>query len=326
MDRSIYRYIQLEALPQRRQSLGVGTPLWEEPVAAALLCIDPRDQQRSGLLTLLHCANDEETVDRLRSVAQEELARQGGGRLLGPLALSPQLASGVLENYFHVVPPLHTVYNPPYLPELLSSSLTPWQSLSLFQLKLPVQPNSTSKPTVPDQHISVIPLTAPMAQAASFLPLWQIASPTGHLFPLPDPIEVAFIWDWLTVWPWAGWVAICQDQPLGFVLLQPDLAQQSRTAGGGHNPLWALWLRWRSQQPVSSGRLLYGGILPDWQGRGLEELLWQKTLRHAVEQGWSSLTIGPLAVDIADRSFLCNPPLTNIKPEAQQRYVIYTNE
>lgn len=300
------RYIHLEALPQRKSS-ALGGILLEQVVAAAILAIDPRTTDGTGQLMLLHCANDEESLDRLLAVAQEELAHRGGYRLVGPTAPSPHLIGGVLDNYFHITPPLHTPYNPPYTPELMASSLTPWQNLTLSQIQLPrldggekwaTSPsNLDTVVSVPGKKTSVnlelLPLTGKLALSEPFLPLWQEASPVRTLFPLPDLVEARFMWAWLTAWPWAGWVVIVDKQPVGFALLQPDLAAANQVANGGRNPFWAWWLRWRVRRPSMSGRLLYGSVLPEWHGEGITELLWQQVIHYAQQQGWHSLTVGP---------------------------------
>ncbi len=326
------RYLYLEALPRRRQASAMGAALWEEVVAAAIVAVDPKRQHDTGLLMLLHCANDEEVLDRLLGVALEELSHQGCYRLVGPVGPSPHLASGLLENYYHQLPPLHTPYNPPYLPELMNSSLHPWQQLALRHVPLPptVQGIEEQPEHTASGKVALVPLTAALALSETFLPLWQAAALPQNLFPAPDRAEVAFIWTWLTVWPWAGWVAIAHERPIGFLLLQPDLAAQSRRAGGGRNPLWAWWLQWRSQRPVAQGRLTYGAILPAWQGRGIEELFWQKTWHYSQQQVWQALTVGPHILkkdgQAIHNAILPAALLSQERTVLHQRYTIYASE
>jgi GNAT superfamily N-acetyltransferase len=252
------------------------------------------------------------------------------------------LASGLLENYYHQLPPLHTPYNPPYLPELMNTSLQPWQRLALRHVPLlpAMQEREEEREymspalSLPERTergaVTLVPLTAALALSETFLPLWQAAALPTNLFPAPDRAEVAFIWTWLTVFPWVGWVAIARDHPVGFLLLQPDLASQSRRAGGGRNPLWAWWLQWRSQRPVANGRLTYGAILPAWQGRGIEELFWQQTWHHAQQQAWQTLTVGPQVVrkgeQIMHNTILPSPLLDPDHTAIHQRYTIYASE
>lgn len=302
------QYIHIEALPQRKRAGAMGGALWEEVVAAAIIGVDPRREDRKGYLMLLQCANDEESLDRLLAIVQEEFAHYGVYEFVTPVGLSPHISCGSLDNFFHVPPPLHTPYNPPYMPELLASSLTPWQKYVLTKSPIPQVKASqehalitASKATIDHQtrhsndnfSLQILPLTARMARDDLLLPLWQELSPLRQHFPAPDQAEIEFIWRWLTVWPWQGWVAMVDGQPVGFAILQPDFAVPNRRAGGGQNPLWALWLQWREQRPTRSGRLLYGGVLEKWRNHDVARALYQQLIRYAQQQGWQTITMGP---------------------------------
>jgi GNAT superfamily N-acetyltransferase len=308
--------IYLEALPNRTGG-GVAGGYMEEPVAAAVVCLDPRQTDGTAYLALLSCSNDEESLDRLLGAASEEAGHYGYYQLVGPVGLSPWLQSGVLENYFHVTPPLHTPYNPPYLPEVIASSMQPWQETLLWQVPLPAAAPAiaTLSPT-----IQLRPLQ-PTEEWATFLALWQVACQAIGNYPAPDAPEVAFLQRWLQQWPCWGWVAEAAGTAVGFVLLQPDLSAAVRRAKGGRNWLWSRWLQWRSQRRVAAGRLLYGGVLPAWQGRGIGTLLWQQVLTTAQQQGWQSLTVGPLLPDQPGIEFL-----QRRGAQPQQRYLTYTND
>ncbi len=335
LSRCVTAFIHLEALPRRQQMGGLGGVLWEQSVAAAVLCVDPTARHKIGRLALLHCANDEESLERIVAAAQEELWQQGGRQLLGPTGLSPQLQRGVLTNYFHVTPPLHTPYNPPYLPELMSTTLAASQHTVLLQHDLRAatdrlraatdRPDSAGKRDeqrpAPPTAVEIVPLTAALACSEPFLPLWKAATSAEADGPSPDSAEVAFLWKWLTVWPWMGWVAVAGGEPIGFVLLQPDLAEQSRFAKGGQNPLWALWLWWRQRLGVNQGRMVVGAVVPQWRQRGVGTALWLRAIEHARQQAWATLSIGPLPEQGIGSSFL-----QRRGAKCQQRYTLYASE
>ncbi|MEZ4735778.1 MAG: GNAT family N-acetyltransferase [Caldilineaceae bacterium] len=284
-------YLHLEAFPRRRSSTGVGTALFEEVVAAGVVTIDRRRPQPAAYLQLFHCVNDEDVLDQFLAKVMEHLWSQGIYHFVGPLGPSPFLQSGVLHNYFHVTPPLYTAYNPPYLPEFMESSLTPWQHLQLFQ-----QPISLTvaiapvKQIIPDRNITLSPL-AVSRLAEDLLPLWQIACRALGDFLAPDQNDTCFMLQWLQEWPLWGWLATVADEPVGFVLLQPDLALALRRANGGRTYLWRWWLQWRSRRNVRAGRLPYEAVAPAWRGRGIGRLLWQQALWSAQQQGWQHLSV-----------------------------------
>lgn len=313
--------LHLEAFPRRRSSTGMGTALFEEVVAAAVVTIDRRRPQPEGYLQLLHCVNDEDVLDQFLAKVTEYLWSQGVYHFVGPLGPSPFLQSGVLQNYFHVIPPLHTAYNPPYLPELMESSLTPWQQLQLFQQPIsPTADIALLKRAISERKVALSPLAANRL-AEDLLPLWQTACSALGDFPPPDRDDARFILQWFQDWPLWGWLATVADDPVGFVLLQPDLAPTLRRANGGRTWLWRWWLQWRSRRNVQAGRLLYGAVAPAWRGRGIGRLLWQQALLSAQQQGWQRLSVGPVLTDRAGATFLEHRGAL-----AQQRYTIYSNK
>jgi GNAT superfamily N-acetyltransferase len=287
----------------------------EEPVAAAVILADTRPAAGVAYISLLHCVNDPESLERLWGEIMEHLWTLGCRRVLGPTGLSPYLEQGVLHNYFHVTPPLHTPYNPPYLPELVEGLLEPVLSSQLFHRRIPAV-----LPVEESQSAQLIPLDATRL-AGDLLPLFAAAcSPLDDL-PPPDAEDVTFLLHWLRVWPLYGWLAQVEEQPVGFILMQPDLARALRRANGGRNLAWRLWLNWRSQQPARSGRLLFGAVLPEWRGQGIGGQLWRQALRTGQVHGWQSITVGPVAVDSPAAYFL-----TQQGAQAQQRYVLYERE
>jgi GNAT superfamily N-acetyltransferase len=314
--------IYLEALPRRRpqqaglgEGVGLGGAFMEEPVAAALLLSACAAEGGVAYLGLLQCVNDLESLERLWGELSQHLWERGCQRVLGPTGLSPHLSSGALQNFFHVVPPLHTPYNPPYLPELLEGVWDPVQTSRLYHVAIPGE-----APAVASSSVRLSPFAAPRLAADLFV-LFQTACAGSNNLPPLDRVEAAFLLDWLQTWPLVGWLAEVDEQPVGFILLQPDLAHRMLRAGGGRNWGWRLWLKWRSRQPVREGRLLYGAVLPAWRGQGIGRRLWQQALYTAHAQRWRTLTVGPVVDATPAASFLVQ---AGAKPH--QQYVLYGSE
>jgi GNAT superfamily N-acetyltransferase len=311
----------LEAMARRRQRTAapLGAPsfsgAWmEEPVAVTALLPGRSTPAGVAYLALLHTVNHVETMERFWGDLLEVLWGEGRRRVLGPTGLSPLLPAGVLQNYFHVTPPLHTPYNPPYLPEVLESVLQPVQEFELYHLAIP------ETVSVQSDKIQLEPF-APQRLAQDLLPLFGECVPRLEDGGPPDAAEVCFILEWVQNGPLYGWLAAVAGAPVGFVLLQPDLAPSVQRAGGGRNPAWRLWLAWRSRQPVQAGRLLYGGVAPAWRRQGVGRRLWQQGLAMARQFGWRSLTIGPVMTDSAAAHFLRRQGA-----EPRQRYLVYGGE
>jgi GNAT superfamily N-acetyltransferase len=314
--------IGVDALPGRPRQPGeplhsMSIGFMEEPVAAAVVMADPRRRDHTAYLGLLACANDEDSLDRLLVAAQEYAWTLGCERLLGPVGLSPYLQAGALRDHFHRAPPLHTPYNPPYLPDVLQTSMDAIHTTQLYQVAF----SAPITPLAPAAGLAqVVPLD-PARLAGDLLPLFAATLAEGADFPPPDALEADFLLAWWGRYPLAGWLALVDATPVGYVLLQPDLARLLQWAKGGR-PLWRRgWLAWRRTQPVRAGRVLAGGVLPGWRGRGIGGQLWQQTLIHAAAQGWQTLTIGPLDPQSQAAAFLAAH-----RAVAQQQYSLYATE
>jgi GNAT superfamily N-acetyltransferase len=311
--------LYLEAYPRHRertdfnsgQMVTHGAALFEEPVAAVIVQQDPLRDDGTAYLSLLHCANDEETLERLLGAALEAAAEAGCHRLVGPTGITPLLEAGALQDHFHVLPPLHTPYNPPYLADLLASTMEPCAESVLYHKTIP--------PAVapPDGPARLTPLE-PRRLAQDLLSL-LVESTAGDVdFPAPDAAEAELLLRWLSAYPLAGWVAEMQETPVGFVLMQPDLAQLMRRVDGGRNWPARAVAAWRKSAPARTGRLLFGAVVPAWRGRGVGRQLWQQALHHAAAQGWRSLACGPVTADSAAAEFLA---AAGARPG--QRYTLY---
>jgi GNAT superfamily N-acetyltransferase len=290
-------FIHLDALPRSQARPGRGSQplqglstgaLFEEPVATAIVLCDPRRQDGTAHLALLHCANDTESLERLVERLAEILWVNRCRRVIGPTGLSPHLETGLLQDHWDQLPPLHTPYNPPYLPEVVSGSLRPLGRSQLYHLDIPPE-----LPPAPPARAQMVPLE-PARLATNLLPLLAAACPTWADFPPPDAEEAAFLLRWLSPWPLFGWLAQVDAQPVGFILVQPDLAPTLRKSNGGRNLLWRPWLAWAGRRPVRQGRVLFGAVLPEWQGQGIGRQLLHHALVTGYNQGWQSVSIGPV--------------------------------
>lgn len=315
------RFLHLEALPGRPRSLSrTGTaptdwsPMFEVPVGTALALRHPQAAPDLAFLSLWHVVNDEESVEQLLDYVLTQLWPAGVRRLAGPVHPSLYLPSGVLASDWDVTPPLHTPYHPPFATDLLSKILTPASTSRLYTLAA----TSIEPPT--DAPARLHPF-GPQRLATDLLPLLVQAGKTDSLLPVPDAPAAAYLLEWLRLWPWQGWLAEVAGEPVGFVVVQPDLAAALRRGRGGR-PWWGrLWLRWARQRPTRAGRIVSGGVLPAFQRRGIGRQLLAQAVQVAQTQGWQALTIGPLPEDAPAARLL-----QAVGAMPQQFYQSYTYE
>ncbi len=312
----------IEAVPRRQPSNAFGPPLATLPllgrsVVATVLLPDPRRQDGTAYLGLLHCVNDTGTLKVLLDSLGELLRAQGCRRVIGPTGLSPHLGSGLLQDYWSDVPPLHTPYNPPYMPEVVGHVLRPLARSQLYHLDVP--PESPPTAATPAK---LTPLD-PSRLSSDLLPLFVTACPAWPRadFPPPDEAEAEFLLRQLGPWPLWGWLAELDDKPVGFVLLQPDLAPHLKQAGGGRRWWWRLWLAWAARRRTRQGRLLFMAVSPEQRRQGVGSQLLRQALALAREQGWQRLTSGPIPSVGPANKFLQHHGAT-----PRQTYLLYQQD
>ncbi len=265
--------IYVDALPRDPSFRGSSL---ESAVAAAIIRPNPLKRD-TGYLSFLHTINHRDTLSVLLESLPEYLRPHGIRTLLGPAHLFPHLGSGVLASHWHLTPPLHTPYNPPYFSELCQSLMKPAETLQLYHLSADV---SADLRPLGGSPATLSPLE-PARLAQDLLPLLQVACAVNPSFSPPSAEEAVRMLKWLATSPLYGWLAEVEGQGVGFVLMQADLPGRRRG------------LRLRRRE-VSSGRLLFLGVSPDFRGRGIAHHLLSQALNVACERGWESLSVGPL--------------------------------
>jgi GNAT superfamily N-acetyltransferase len=261
-------------------------------VGAAVLLKDPRQADGSAHLAWLHSINDRDSFERLLEFAAENGRQMGARRLLAPTGISPHLGSGLLMDRWNATPPLHSAYNPPYLPDLMSIEMEPLETSRLYRLEIPLQDKSE-----PNRNSMGVRRLDPALLGGDLLPLLAAACVGWENFPPPDAAEAKFILDQISPWPVHARLVSVEDRPAGFLLLQPDLAPRLKTAGGGRRLLWRLWLQAGKKRPVNQGRLLFAAVLPEWRGQGIGQQLLQLAMRIGRRLGWQRLVLGPIKDD-----------------------------
>lgn len=308
-------YLSLEALPRPagggRPIAGAGQPLmgvdWERPVATTVVLRDPR--QRETLLALLRCANDRETLRRLleRAAAESE-----SSTFLGPVALSPYLGAGALASHWSETPPLDTPYAPPYLAELMDGAMELAAETRLYHLHA-----STGGTGVREGPAMLHPLE-PARLAGDLLPLLAAVYRGEGPFAAPDAVEATFLLDWWgALAPLAGWLAEVEGQPAGFVLLQTDIGPWLQRARGGRRLWQRPWLR-RVNKQANRGRVVLGGVAPEFRRRGIGRQLLAASVQSAAAAGWETLLAGPVAEQSAAAALL-----REAGGESRQRYQLF---
>ncbi len=299
-------------------SVLANAPFSEVTLSAAVLLSDSRRSDGAACLALMECANALEGPERLLEELTASLQEQEVTKIIAPTGLSPYLGSGLLQDSWDRQPPLHTPYQPPYMVELVAVLMEPFASARLYHL--PVESAARHEaPGLPG--LQIVPLDFSRLPDKDFLALFQAACPAWAGFPSPDEAEARFLLRWVSCQRLQGWLAQVEEQPAGFVLLQADLSREYQRAHGGRGlPGW-LWLRFAGRLPAREGRILFGGVLPEWRGRGIGSRLLEQARLSASTLGWHSLSVGPIPTELP-----AGPFLERSLARPGQTYLLYEKE
>jgi GNAT superfamily N-acetyltransferase len=294
-------------------NLGTGIAV-ETILACALLVFDPRRGDGNAYLALLHCENTPSAMDGLLEFAAEELTPCGARRVIGPVGISPWIESGVLANRWNQTPPVYAVYNPPFLPELMEKLMKPGPLLRMVRLPVP----ATSERTLPGP--ATLEVLDSTRLAGDLLPLFATACQEARETPPPDAFEADFLLKWLEPWPQWGWLATLGGQPVGFILLQPDVSTLLQRTHGGRTLWQRLDLRLRNPRSLHSGRVVFAGVAPAYRRQGIASQLWRQAVQFARTQSWETLSAGPFLED-SPATFFC----TKLGGILEQEYRLYSH-
>jgi GNAT superfamily N-acetyltransferase len=287
----------------------------EKMLACGLLLYDARRTDNSAYLALLHCQNTSSALDGIFKYAAEELSASGAKRILGPVGISPWISRGVLANRWNQTPPMYAAYNPPFLPELMEKTMDPRQVQWIY--RIPVKSTPETGPSGPAR----LERLDTSRLANDLLGLLGEACQVGGDFPAPDEVEARFLLRWIGQWPEWSWLAKVDGQPAGFMVLQADMSPVLRHTHGGRTIGQRLALKLRRRSRVHSGRLVFAGVAPAYRRMGIASQLWQQAAKLAHQQGWETVSAGPLAAD-SPAALFC----TRLGGRPEQEYRLYSME
>ena len=321
--------LAVEAVTRQSFSTNIGgmvmpTGMGDSIVAQALALHDRRVDPATTFLAMMAFANDEETLDRLLDSTWQSAATHGAQRIVAPAQWAPSFSSGLLLDHFHVLPPLHTPYNAPFVPELMQGAMEPLQHSLLWYLEVAHAPTASALP----QGVQIESFDVDRL-AGDLLPLAQAAAVTAAVLEPPTVDEVRFalrMWTALAIGaPLAGRLVTVDGAPIAFYVTQADVGAMLRRLRGGR-PLWArslLALRprfhrhWRSVE----GRVLLAACMPHADERSVAQAMIDDLGARARGMGWRTLTIGPLPEGAAIAQVLANAGAI-----ARQRYALFVQE
>jgi GNAT superfamily N-acetyltransferase len=263
---------------------------------------------RRGYFGFFDCAEDAEAARLLADAAAAWLRARGCDEMVGSVNLTAMQQMGVVTAGFENAPYIDQAYNAPHIPELLEGlGFERTFPMSTFELDLTAVGGSTltslaSGELAAHDDVRCLPvrrrglgtmmescrelLNASFAQNPLFVPLRREAFQA-------QARELTWIMDerLSSVWTLDG-------APAGVLVCIPDLnafLRATRSRLQATTPIHFVRHRLRRRRAL----LVFSGVLPTAQGRGLAGLMFRRTIDQLVRAGYTSLGITWIADDNA---------------------------
>lgn len=253
--------------------------------------------EKTGFFGFFDCINDAETASALLMTAADWLRERGMDRMRGPANFTTNHEVGLLINGFDRPPVIMMTHNPPYYRELIegcglakamdlyaywtdSSNPTPERVVRLIDRIR--ERSGASIRTINmsrfDEEVAAVKriYNAAWAPNWGFVPMndAEFAHMAKEMKQILDPRIVLF--------------AEVNGEPVGFSLALPNINQALIRLNGRLFPFGLIKLLWmiKVQKVINQARVLVMGIVPEYQKRGIDNLLNHETFERAVQAGY----------------------------------------
>lgn len=255
---------------------------------------------RVGFFGFFECAHDQEVADRLFDAAARWLRERGLDTIRGPASFSTNDECGLLVDGFDTPPTVLNPHNPPYYVDLIEGAgfqkaKDLWQyrtvskdlpeRLDRAAEKVRARLKITLRSLAMKRFYEEVERIKPLYNGAweknwGFVPMSD--AEIDHLAKQLKPIVVP---DLVVFAERAG-------QPIGFAAAIPDMNVALKANPSGRLFPGILKILWRARK-ISRLRVLLLGVLKEFRGMGVAELMyhwiWKQALTHGfnwAEAGW----------------------------------------
>lgn len=251
----------------------------------------------TGFFGFFECIEDESMTQLLFKVASDWLRERDCKKILGPTNPSMMDEIGILVDGFEVDPSFLMPYHKPYYDKLIKSAgLT--KEMDMFAYRVTQQTVSLDRiyraeeivrRRIPklrirninlkdiDQEVQIVRRIFNQAWKKNwgFIPLTkeELAETAKEFKMILDP-DIAHI-------------AEVDGSPIAFSIALPDLNQALKHMDGTLFPTGIFKLLWHKRS-INQIRTALMGVIPEYQGKGIDALLHKQTILNGKEKGYKS--------------------------------------
>jgi ribosomal protein S18 acetylase RimI-like enzyme len=259
--------------------------------------------EQTGFFGFFDCPDNYEIASMLLKVAMITLKKEGMDKMRGPMSFSTNHECGFLVEDFDSPPVVMMTYNQPYLPKL-AERFGLKKAMDLLAYKLTNDdPIPERIQTVADrirQRAGITLRSINMSdfdnEARSINSIYRDAWEKNWGFVPMTEEEFFYMARQLKqiVDPNLVFIAEHEGKPVAFSLAVPDVNQALIHLNGKLLPVGLLKLLWHTKirNKIDGARIIMLGVMPRFQKRGIDSMLYVATYQRGVERGytWAELS------------------------------------
>lgn len=252
---------------------------------------------KTGFFGFFECINDKTIAKLLVKVASDWLRERGHTDVLGPANPSMMDEVGILVDGYEYTPSIMMPYHKPYYDDLLSSTgLQKAMDMYAFRVtqatvtldrmyraeeivrrRLPKLKIREVDLKSLDEEVEIVREIFNKAWSGNwgFIPLTK-----SELEDLAEDLK-------LILDPKIAHIAEVDGEPVAFSIALPDLNQALKHTDGTLFPTGIFKLLWHRRN-INQIRTALMGVVPEYQGRGIDALLHKEAIINGLEAGYKS--------------------------------------
>ena len=258
--------------------------------------IDPRFNKyhatKTGHFGFFECIDDQHTADLLFRVASDWLRDRGMNKVVGPASPSMMDTIGVLIEGFDKDPYILMPYNFPYYDELIKNAgfskemdmyayIVDTETVAVDRMSRAMD---IVKRRLPDIEIRPVNLRKMNSEIKIIREIFNQAWKENWGFiPLTEAEFQAAGKDLkMIIDTDYAHIAEIKGEPVAFSIGLPNINEIIKDMNGKLFPFGIFKLLWKKRK-VSGLRTALMGVLPEWQGKGIDALLHQRSIQNGLE-------------------------------------------
>lgn len=252
---------------------------------------------KTGFFGFFECIEDESVAALMFKVASDWLKQRGHTEVLGPSNPSMMDEIGILVDGFNYDPSFLMPYHKPYYDELIKSAGLE-KAMDMYAYRVTQQTVSLDRMyraeeivrrRIPKLRIRNIDLKNIDREVQIVRRIFNEAWKENWGFiPLTEEELAATAKDFKMILdPDMAHVAEVDGEPIAFSIGIPDLNQALKHMDGTLFPTGIFKLLWHKRN-INRIRTALMGVLPEYQGKGIDALLHKETILNGREKGYNS--------------------------------------